>query len=336
MEAAVFGGPGVLTIEDRPPPEIADPADVLIEVEACGICGTDVQILSVPPGHPAREGTVLGHEIVGRVVEIGQESGPAAPGRRVVIDPDIRCNVCERCRSGDPANCLSIRALGVDEDGGLARYCVVPSRIVYPISEDTDPRSAALTEPLACVLNGTRRILPRPGESALIFGGGPIGALFLQVLRAGGVAPIGVVDPIGTRREAMRSLGVESAFDGTEGDLREVIRDSWGERPGIVVDAAGSALSEAVSVVADGGRILLFGMNDRAAEPIRQVDITRRELSIMGSYISRYTFAEAVSLIERGVVEGDGVVSHDMPLSDLKVGLDLVRTGEAMKVLIRP
>jgi threonine dehydrogenase-like Zn-dependent dehydrogenase len=335
MEAAIFAGPGRLSIEERPVPRPESATDVLVEVEACGVCGTDLQILSDPPGHHAKPGIILGHEIVGRVVEVGAGADRAV-GERVAVDPDIRCNVCDRCRAGDPANCQRLAALGVDVDGGLTRYCLAPSRALYPIAEETPGASAALVEPLACVLNGIRRLGPRPGETALIAGGGPIGGLFVKMLRAAGVGPIAVADPLASRRKAAQGYGADLVIDPGNGSAGDAVAASWGRPPDVVVDAAGSALPDSLAAVADGGRILLFGMNDRARGDIPQVDITRRELTVMGSYISRYTFGEAVALIDRGVIDPSDLVTADLPLGEVEKGLEMLRTGEAVKVLIRP
>jgi threonine dehydrogenase-like Zn-dependent dehydrogenase len=335
MEAAIFSGPGALSIEERPVPRPVAPTDAVLEVEACGICGTDLQILADPPGHPANAGIVLGHEIVGRVVEVGAEADRAV-GERVAVDPDIRCNVCDRCRSGDPANCQRLTAMGVDIDGGLAGYCLAPTRALYPIAEETPTSSAAMVEPLACVLNGVRRLVPRPGETALIAGGGPIGALFLKMLRAAGVGPIAVADLLDSRRKAAEAYGADLSIDPADGPVGEAIMASWGQAPDVVVDASGSALSDALAAVADGGRILLFGMNERARGKVPQYDITRRELTVIGSYISRYTFGEAVRLIDRGVIDPSDLVTDQLPLGELARGLEMLRTGQALKVLIRP
>lgn len=335
MEAAVFAGPGTLSIEEIPIPRPVAPTDAVIDVEACGICGTDVQILADPPGHPATPGIVLGHEIVGRVVEVGPGADRAV-GERVAVDPDIRCNVCDRCRAGDPANCQRLTAMGVDVNGGLAGFCVAPSHALYPIAEETPTASAAMVEPLACVLNGVRRLAPRPGESALIAGGGPIGGLFLKVLRAAGVGPIAVADPLDSRRRAAEVYGADLAIDPAHSQLGETLLASWGRPPEVVVDASGSALPDALAAVADGGRILLFGMNERARSEVAQYQITRRELTVVGSYISRYTFGEAVRLIDRRVIDPSDLVTEQLPLGELAMGLEMLRTGQAVKVLILP
>ena len=194
MRAAVFKGAGVVALEDVPDPGVDADDDVIIDVEACGICGTDVQILNVPPGHPADAGVVMGHEFIGRVQAVGAGAGLAV-GQRVTVDPDPKCGVCRPCRAGRPASCENVRALGIFRDGALACAVKVPAGAVFPLSDGPSARIAALIEPLACVVNGVNKANPRPGESAIIFGSGAIGCLFLAMFKAAGAAPVVVVEP---------------------------------------------------------------------------------------------------------------------------------------------
>jgi threonine dehydrogenase-like Zn-dependent dehydrogenase len=128
---------------------------VLVEVEACGICGSDVQIVNVPPGIPSSPPVVLGHEFVGSRPCARRRCHGFEIGSRVVVDPDPKCGACTSCRAGRPANCSNIVALGVHRDGALAEYVTTPANTVYAISETVPAELAALVEPLACVVNGT-------------------------------------------------------------------------------------------------------------------------------------------------------------------------------------
>lgn len=333
MKAAVFRGDGMLQIEDRPEPA-PSALDVLVEVEACGICGTDVQILNVPPGHPATPGVVLGHEFVGRVVAVGNGVTAVPVGGRVVVDPDPKCGACPSCRAGRPANCTNIVALGIFRDGALARFVVAPAAAVYPISDQVPPEMAALVEPLACVVNGTNRAAPRAGESAVVFGAGPIGCLFIAVLRLSGVGPIVAVEPSERRAGVAREVGADEvlgpdAFDTSRADLLPQGAD-------IVVDAVGSVLPQAVTTAAMGGRIVLFGMNSNARPPVHQVEITEKGLTVLGSYISNFTFPQAIRLVEGGRLRLEPIVTETLPLDATLDGIARLRSGEATKVVIRP
>jgi threonine dehydrogenase-like Zn-dependent dehydrogenase len=334
MQAAVFAGDGRLSLEDRPRPSVSAPDDVLIAVEACGICGTDLKILDVPPGHPATPGTILGHEFIGRVAAVGGDVRNLAVGTRVTVDADPKCGVCDPCRTGRPASCLNVVALGIFRDGALASHVLAPAGAVYPISDQLAPEVAALAEPLACVVNGTRRAALRPGESALIFGAGAIGCLFLAVFRAAGAGTIVVVEPSPPRAAIARALGADAVVtpDALTGELQRRLLGG----ADVVVDAVGSLLGAAVEATATGGRVVVFGMDSNARPPIHQVEITEKSLTIMGTYISNFTFPEAITLLESGRLHVAPMLTHVLPLTRIEAGMDLLRSGEATKVVVVP
>ena len=336
MRAAVFLGSGVLRLEERPEPTIEADDDVIIEVEACGICGTDLQILNVPPGHPADPGVVMGHEFIGRVTGLGSAATASGltVGQRVAVDPDPKCGICRFCRAGRPANCENIQALGIFRDGALARSAKAPASAVYPISDGPSREVAALIEPLACVVNGANRANPRPGESAVIFGAGAIGCLFVAVFRAAGASPIIVVEPTEARRTVAEAVGADQALD-PQGFAarRDELLPAGAD---IVVDAVGSQFATAVETAGLGGRIVLFGQNATVNPPVHQYTITARSLTVMGTSITTYTFPQAIRMVEQGILTLAPIVTHVVPLDRLSEGLELLRSGAATKVVITP
>ncbi len=334
MQAAVFAGPGELRLEDRPEPRIERDTDVLIAVEACGMCGSDLQILNVPPGHPGTPGTILGHEFVGHVEAVGSAVTTVQVGQRVVVDPDPKCGVCTSCRAGRPANCENIVALGVYRDGALAHLVIAPAEAVYPISTDVSAELAALVEPLACVVNGTNRAAMRPGESVVIMGAGTIGCLFAAVFKASGAGPIVVVEPNPVRAAVARAVAADLCLTPDEFAARR--RELLPNGADVVVDAVGSVLGPAIEAAAMGGRVVLFGMNGAARPPIHQVEITEKGLSILGSYISNFTFPAAIRLVEGGTLNLAPIVSAVLPLADVVDGIARLRSGEATKIVITP
>lgn len=336
MLAAVFHGDGVVRLEEVPEPQVVAPDDVVIEVEACGVCGTDLQILNVPPGHPATPGVVMGHEFIGRVTALGAEALTAglSVGQRVAVDPDPKCGICRFCRAGRPANCENIQALGIFRDGALARLAKAPANAVYPIGDGPSSEVAALIEPLACVVNGANRANPRPGESAVIFGAGAIGCLFVAVFRAAGAGPIIVVEPTEARRAVAVAVGADQAlapdaFNARRDELLPAGAD-------IVVDAVGSQFGAAIETAGLGGRIVLFGQNANVHPPVHQYTITARSLTVMGTYITSFTFPQAIRMVEQGILTLAPIVTHVLPLERLAEGLDLLRSGAATKVVITP
>ena len=336
MRAAVFAGDGVVELRDVPEPTVEADDDVIFEVEACGICGTDLQILNVPPGHPADVGVVMGHEFVGHVVRLGSAAagGGLSIGQRVVVDPDPTCGVCRFCRAGRPANCENIRAIGIFRNGALARLAKAPAGAVYPVAAEPKTEAAALIEPLACVVNGANRANPRPGESAVIFGAGAIGCLFAAVFRAAGVSPIIVVEPTEARRLVAEAVGAHHVLDPDAFAARRGALLPFGAD--IVVDAVGTQFPGAIETAGLGGRIVLFGQNANVHPAVHQYTITARSLTVMGTYITNYTFPQAIRMVEQGILDLAPIVTHVLPLERLADGLDLLRSGAATKVLITP
>lgn len=335
MRAVRFLGEGKFAVEEVPRPRIEHPEEVLLEVEAVGICGTDLHILHVPPGHPATPGVVLGHEYTGRVVEVGSQVKTLRPGDRVVVDPNLTCGLCPYCRRGMPHMCEEMTTLGIFLDGGLARWSVAPERALHRISPELPPERAVLAEPLSCVVHGVERVRPRPGETAVVLGAGPIGLLFAQLLSAAGVRVL-VSEPAPFRREKALENGADLALDPTREDPAAVVRRETGLGADLVIEAVGSLTEQALALTRRGGRVLLFGQNQGYRAQIRPYDLTRWELEVLGSYIAPFSFPRAIELLERGVVDPTRLITHRLPLPEVERGLDLLRRGEAIKVVIDP
>ena len=322
MRAAVLAEVGTLAVEERPEPQVAAGDDVLLDVEACGICGTDLHILGNPPGHPATVGVVLGHEFVGVVAEVGGEVLSLRAGERVAVAPNLWCGECAWCRRGLRNQCENGTTYGIFVDGGLAPRVVVKARACFPISRELPPHVAALAEPLSTVVHGARQAAVFPGETAVVLGAGPIGAMFCALLAAGG-ATVVAVEPTPERAELARRLGADVVVQ--PGELGEVRGD-------VVVDAVGSQLGAALDAVVRGGRILLFGMNQHARTEVAQSRITRDELTILGSYVGQDVFPDAIRLLEQGRVDWGALVTHRVGVDELIEAVDDLRAGRALKV----
>jgi threonine dehydrogenase-like Zn-dependent dehydrogenase len=335
VRAAVFGGNGVLRLEERTEPRISRDDEVLLEVEACGICGTDLRILDVPPGHPAEPGVVLGHEFVGIVRETGPQVRGVRPGDRVAVVTDIPCGACSACHRGRASQCERLRSLGVFEDGGLAPLAVVPAAACHPVDAELPPEIAALAEPIACVASALRRCELPLGGSVAILGAGPIGLIFTGLLRATGAGRVVVVEPMARRGDAALALGADRVVDPRTVDpVGAVLEATAGRGADLVVDAVGNQLPTALAAAAPAGRVVLFGMDEQARAEVSQFDITRRELTVLGAFASPDAFATAVDVLDRGLVDWRPLVSHVLPLEEIQRGIDLLRAGEAVKVVM--
>jgi 2-desacetyl-2-hydroxyethyl bacteriochlorophyllide A dehydrogenase len=314
MPAAVLAGAGRLEIAERPVPTANGAQDVLLDVAACGICGTDLQILG--GGHPATPGVILGHEFTGTIAEVGESVSSLAPGERVVVAPNVSCGQCEWCRRGLRNQCVNFTTHGVFVDGGLAPHVRVPASACHPISSALPAHVAALVEPLSTVVHGARQARPFPGEAALVIGAGPIGLMFVALLRLAGLR-VAIAEPSEERAELARRMGAEELGDA---------------RADIVVDAVGSQLETALERVAKGGRILLFGVNARARAEIAQEHITRDELTILGSFVGQDVFPDAIRLLEAGRLDLEPMVTHRIGLEELPAAVEELRAGRAVKV----
>lgn len=336
MQAFVFESAGKYKVKDLPVPRIKSADEVLIKIEAAGICGTDLHICSVPPGHPAGENVVLGHEFVGIIVEKGEEVSAFEIGDRVVADPNLTCGYCRYCQDGMHNFCENMTTLGIFIDGGFAEYLVAPFKALFKISGDVKPEYAALAEPLACVVNGTEKVKVQPGQSVLIIGAGPIGMLFMEMFKASGAGKIFISEPQEFRASAARKAGATRVINPLKENLKDIIMAETGRGCDIIVDAVGTQIISAMDCAAKGADILLFGQNSYARATISQDRITRGEWRIIGTYISRHNFPRAIRIIENGVLNPDNVISDVLPLSEIEKGIEKMRRGSALKVIVRP
>jgi threonine dehydrogenase-like Zn-dependent dehydrogenase len=306
---------------------------VLIDVEGCGICGTDLHILESPPGHPATAGSIMGHEFIGRIAEAGTAVTALRPGQRVAVAPNVSCGLCAACKSGRPNHCVQFTTLGIFTDGGLAAACVAPERACYPLADHVPFADAIWVEVLSCVVNSVDTVRALPGENVLVIGGGPTGALHALLFRAAGANVI-VADTSDPRLEVLRGAGIQHTVNPAREPLPDGVRRIAADGAEIVVDCVGNQLDAALDVVRTGGRISLFGMNSHARPAVRQNTITRNELTVYGCYVGVNTFPRAIAILEGGVIKPSSLLSAVMPLEELPAALDLLRSGTAMKVAI--
>jgi 2-desacetyl-2-hydroxyethyl bacteriochlorophyllide A dehydrogenase len=336
MLAAVFEGPGKLTLKEVPVPQIKRPDQVKIKVEAIGICGTDVHIISVPPGYIATPGTILGHEYVGRVVEKGDAVNHLAIGDRVVINPNDYCGTCVYCQIHLPNLCENVGAIGIHVDGAFCRYNVVSSKLAFKIDDAVPVDHGAFAEMLADVVNGTNKVRLQPGESALVLGAGPIGQLYAQMFKAAGASKIIISDVSEYRLKYTQRMGFDLVIDPSKQDLKKLVLAETGIGADVVVDTTGSLLPSALESVRKGGKVVVFGVNTRAEAQFFQSQLTFKELQVFGSWLANGTFPAAVKVLESRVLNIDGLISHNLPLAEIHKGLNLLSKREALKIVIHP
>lgn len=336
MRAAVFEGNGVLKIKEVDKPKITKPDDLIVEIEACSICGTDVHIMSVPPGYVAEPETILGHELVGKVVEIGDKVTSLKVGDRIVSNPNDYCGVCSYCQHNLPNLCENIIPMGIGADGGFAEYVRVSEKVAHKISDDLPAEIAAFAEPLACLINGKNKIPVSPGDSALVMGAGAIGLLFIQILKACGAYPIIVSEPAPMRRDYAKKCGADFVIDPFSENLEKFVHDKTGIGVDYAIDVVGSQIWEGIKAVRKGGTVLLFGFDGKAKPCFEQYHITNREIAVLGTWIANASFPQAVKILESGVLDLIPLITHKLPLGKTAEGIELLRKGEGIEVLVYP
>jgi (R,R)-butanediol dehydrogenase / meso-butanediol dehydrogenase / diacetyl reductase len=336
MLGAVFEGNGKLTLQEVAVPVVAKPDDVIVKIEGCGICGSDVAILAVPPAHPANLNTILGHEFVGHVAEVGAAVKHVKPGDRVAIAPNLGCGVCPYCVQGMPNHCLDWIALGVHRNGGFAEYTLAPASAVLPLSTRLPLEEAVFIEPLSCVYAGTSKIRIQPGETAVVLGAGPIGLIFMAVLKASGAGKVIAADIAPFRLEYAKKAGADVLVNPKEEDLEAIVAAETGLGAQVVVDAVGSLANQATRLAAKKGRVCLFGVNSNAKPALEQWMITHNELDVFGTFVGVAMFPHAIRILESGVLSLQVLLSHRLPLRDIQQGFDAIHAGEAIKVMITP
>jgi (R,R)-butanediol dehydrogenase/meso-butanediol dehydrogenase/diacetyl reductase len=347
MKAAVFHAPGDIRIE-----EVADPApgpeDVLIDVAACGICGSD--LASWRSGASVTPGQVMGHEIGGTVVSAPAGSGLAV-GDAVAVRPLLPCGTCRQCLSGEIQVCENTlnASIGYGLPGGFAPLVLVPggragsSVIVLPAG--TEPRHGAVVEPLAVSLRGVRAAEVTTGDIVIVFGLGQIGLGAVLLARLAGAEVVVGVDPSPRRRSAARELGASLVIDPLDQDVTAAVRELTGPGPyglGAAADAAieasgiPSAFTAAVKSLRPGGRLSLVA---HSKEPfaVKSGRIVEKELTVRGSFGYKSEMSEVVDFMAAGRIPIDLFISHALPLAAISEAFGIQSdAATSLKVLMLP
>lgn len=328
MQAVVYEGAGELCLRSLPRP-VPGPGELLVRVEACGICGTDLHIYSGAPGAAAvLPPRILGHEFAGRVVELGTGVTGFRSGDPVTVDPNDNCGACPPCRAGLPHFCTAMRGIGTTVDGAFAEYCVVPAKQALKVPATLGATAAAMTEPLACCLHGIDRTAIRPGDDVLIIGAGMIGLLMLQLARISGAARTAVLEPQAARRGQAERLGATVVLDPlcpdgsprSDEELRAACAAAGIHRFACSIECVGKTVTmeQAFRFCGHAGTVLCFGLTGPDDEmTIRPYDLFSRELTLTSSYINPSTMARALDLISSGCMDVTSMIADSVPLTAL-------------------
>lgn len=332
MRAAVYHGASDVRVEDVERP-VPGPGELLVEMRACGICGSDLTDWYIQSRAPV----VLGHEPVGVVVEAGEPGDGVVPepGRRVFVHHHVPCLQCELCRRGHETLCERFRATRI-RPGGFSELILVPAENVADVLDVPDhvtDGAATAIEPLACVVRGQRRAGVGVDSRLLVVGGGQIGLLHALAGRAAG-AEVLVVEPLPRRRAFAERLGISAV----EADSGSILDPLEGARPTVVVlcTGAASAWDLAQATVAKGGTIQLFALvRPGERRSLDGHDLLFREITLQASYSAGPADTRAsLELIATGAVPAEALVTHRFELEQTPEALAVARTPEALKVIV--
>jgi 2-desacetyl-2-hydroxyethyl bacteriochlorophyllide A dehydrogenase len=329
VKAAVIEAPGKVTVTTVPDPT-PGPREVVVDVAACGLCGTDLHILQgeFAPTLPV----VPGHEFAGEVVGLGSEVTELTLGDRVAVDPSLYCNECRYCRAGRNNLCDRWQAIGVTVAGGAAEYAVAPVANCVRLPDHVDVQDAALIEPLSCAVRGYDVLNSRLGSHVLIYGSGTMGLMMLELAKRTGAASVDIVDVNPERLTTAEKLGCSQAA---------LSADELGRPTGwdVVVDATGNAaaIQDGLERVAKAGTFLQFGVSDYATTAtISPYRIYNQEITITGSMAVLHSYERAAELFATGVLDPQVFISHRMPLTEYPQALDQFAAGQGRKIVVLP
>jgi L-iditol 2-dehydrogenase len=332
--SAVFDGPGMIRLSDRDD-RSPEAGEAVVEVAACGICGTDRSIFRGE--YTVDLPVVLGHEYAGTVVEVGAKVDTLVVGQRVCVDPNITCGICVYCRRGLTHLCSDLRPLGIARDGGFARYSHVPARYAYPLPEAISFEEGAFVEPVACCLRGIQQAEIVVGDSVVVLGAGPIGSILLQLALGAGASRVAVVEPHPSRRSHAASLGADITCNPVEAK-GTIFEWSGGLGADIAIEASGKTAGAelALQLVRRGGRIVWFGVYPQVERlDIYPYLVNENELSVRGSLNNPFTHHAALAVVGAGRIKLTDLVSDRIGLGHLSQALR-AEDGYAGKVIVDP
>ena len=337
MKAAVFHGPHDIRIEDVPDPRV-EPDGVVIKVKACGICGSDLYLYK----RGAREGTILGHEFSGNIVEIGANVTGVEKGDRVVAMSGRGCGQCYWCQQGQFIRCSKLALLGYGFPGAFAQYVSVPffkpGTYAAKLPEALTYEEGATAEPLAVALYAVTQAQPQPEDTVVVLGVGIIGLFVIQILKAMGVTQLMVSGRRAKRLKLAKESGANVVVDATQEDIIPIVNEvTSGKGADIVFECAGSSTTyqQAIKMVHRGGKVELVGLYE---QPItwNPSFIVSNDITLIGCGL-RWDLPGAVNLLQSGKVNTKPLITHEFPLDKTKEAFEIQLGAEdAIKVLVKP
>ena len=336
MKAIKVPKPFEIVIEEIDEPEIRSGTDVKIRITSAGICGSDIGIWN-GTNSLATYPRLIGHEFGGIVTETGADVTKVRPGDKVAVDPVLSCGHCYACRIGRHNVCRDLEVLGVHRDGGMCEYVCVDEKNVHKFHTDFNESMLSVVEPFTIGVEVNRRGGITQGDKVLVMGSGPIGITIMQVAKKNG-AQVLMTDLVESRLEKAKEMGADMTVLVSGQNLEEAIsRFTAGEGIPVVVDTVCTPASfeQSVQLACPAGRVVVIGLKDQPSA-ITMADITKKELTIVGSRLNCNCFDEVISSLEDGRLHPEKFVTHIFEYNEVQKAFDTIREHpqDVMKAVI--
>ncbi|MDQ0254148.1 L-iditol 2-dehydrogenase [Evansella vedderi] len=343
MKAAVFRGPNQMALEEVSKPLINE-YEVLVKVNVSAVCGTDVRIFEGKKTKGVRTPSIIGHETVGTIVEVGEKVEGFLLNDRVGVMPVISCKKCHYCLNGMENVCANRTAIGYEFDGGFAEYIRIPRTAVesgnlVKIPDHVTFEQAVITEPLACCLNGQKKANVKMNDTVVVIGGGPIGLMHVQLAKIAGAKQVILSEPIDHRRAKALEAGADLTVNPMTESLQEIVMNVTQQiGADVVIMAIGvpSLVNSSANLLKKGGTLNLFaGFTKGEMTEIDPNLIHYNEINVNGtSALTRADYHASLSLIEAGLINTEILSSRGYTLESIEEAIANVRNGEGMKSII--
>lgn len=336
MKVLRVNTPGSLIIDEDPIPVIEASDDVIIQVQAAGICGSDISIYR-GTSPVATYPRVIGHEFAGIVTEVGEGVTDLCVGDHVAVNPVCNCGTCRVCQKGRGNVCANLQVIGVHRDGGYREFVKVPAKNVFKVDKDMPWDKAAIIEPYTVAAQVTSRGEVSEGDTVLICGSGQIALTILQVCNILGARCI-MTDLVPDRLKRAEEFGAWKTINsGTEDVVATVKELTDGIGADVAIDAAcvGKTLEQAALAVRAGGVVVTMGFHDSTAQ-ITEFNITSRELDIRGSRLNNNKFPQVIEWVEKGLIDPLKIVTDSFPFTDIEKAFQKLKDDpeNTMKVVL--
>ncbi len=316
-----------------------DKNEILIKVNACGICGTDFHIYEGKA--PAYRHVILGHEYAGEVVEIGTEIHSIKVGDRVAVNPNIHCGFCQYCKAGRINLCENLKALGVTLNGGLAQYSVVPFSQAYLIPKNFPIESAAFAEPLSCCVHGIDQAGIKLNDTVAVIGCGTVGLLMIQLAFLKGASNVFAIDVSSEKLILASNLNATKTFNANDENVIKEIIEMTSGGVNVAIECVGSskAAETALSITKKGGNVLIFGLASADAYlKLFLQSIFHKEITLKTSLLNPFTFQTAVDLLTTSKIKVDLLNPTKMNLTenDINKIFKTKKSDDVIKYMVFP